>query len=177
MYWTDSAIDNIRRADLDGSNIEVLVSGLTNVFSIALDAGGGKMYWAEPGVDAIRRANLDGTSVENIVTGLPNPLGIAVDASAGQIYWTDTDITARRIQRANLDGTGLETLVTGLSVPNMIALAPLAVPEPSGPILAGCAAAGLLWFVRRQRGNGRFSALPRKAQSAATHEYMGAPAG
>ena len=38
MYWTDRGTDKIQRADLDGSNVEDLVtSGLSGPFGIALD--------------------------------------------------------------------------------------------------------------------------------------------
>ena len=37
MYWTDSEADKIQRANLDGSNVEDLVTtGLSNPFGIAL---------------------------------------------------------------------------------------------------------------------------------------------
>jgi len=44
MYWIQNGVDEIQRANLDGSNIEVLVTGLSIPTSIALDCAGGKMY-------------------------------------------------------------------------------------------------------------------------------------
>ena len=75
IYWTelywDSRPGTIQRADLDGSNPELLVTGLSAPWDIALDVTGGKVYWTEPGDEsgAISRANLDGTHIEVLVTG------------------------------------------------------------------------------------------------------------
>ena len=35
----------IRRADLDGSNVRDIVTGLDQIASLALDVAGGKIYW------------------------------------------------------------------------------------------------------------------------------------
>ena len=44
MYWTDEETGKIQRANLDGSGVEDLVaSGLSNPFGIALDVAGGRM--------------------------------------------------------------------------------------------------------------------------------------
>ena len=121
LYWTDSGTDRIQRANLDGSGVEDLVTGLRNPSGLALDAGAGKLYWADGGTDKIQRSNLNGSEVEDLVTtGLRNPSGLALDAAAGKLYWTDygTD----RIQRSNLDGTEVEELITGLHSPLGLAL-------------------------------------------------------
>ncbi len=82
MYWTDFSTAKIQRANLDGSSVEDLVTtGLSAPFGIALDVAAGKMYWPDAGTLKIQRANLDGTSVEDLVTGL-NPFGIALDVSS-----------------------------------------------------------------------------------------------
>ena len=123
MYWADGGLDRIQRADLDGGNVEDLVTtGLTTPRGIALDVAGGRMYWADYGTDKIQRADLNGNNVEDLVTtGLIDPSGIALDVSGGKMYWTDggTD----KIQRADLDGSNVEDLITtGLAIPTGIAL-------------------------------------------------------
>jgi DNA-binding beta-propeller fold protein YncE len=68
MYWTDSAIDKIQRANLDGSGVEDLISrGLSHPGDIALDVAGGKMYWTDAGSAKVQRANLDGSGVEDLI--------------------------------------------------------------------------------------------------------------
>ena len=123
MFWVDYGTDKIQRANLDGSNIEDLVTqGIIDPHGIALDVEGGKMYWADSVTHKIQRANLDGSNVEDLVTqGLRSPSGIALDVVGGKMYWTDSNTD--KIQRANLDGSNVEDLVTqGLSGPYGIAL-------------------------------------------------------
>ena len=83
MYWTDGSTDRIQRANLDGSNVENLVtSGLRQPEGLALDPAAGQMYWADSGTDKIQRANLDGSNVEALVTtALSAPTGLALDIS------------------------------------------------------------------------------------------------
>ena len=123
IYWTDAGTDKIQRANLDGSNVQDLVtSGLTSPNGIALDIAGGKMYWTDYGTEKIQRANLDGSNVQDLVTsGLTDPIGIALDIAGGKMYWTDYG--TEKIQRANLDGSNVQDLVTsGLSSPRGITL-------------------------------------------------------
>ena len=113
IYWTDEGTDKIQRADLDGSNVEDLVTtGLSRPIGLALDALNGKMYWAEYGSRKIQRADLDGSNVEDLVDIDPGqPVAIALDVSGGKVYWGDWP--GQRMQRANLDGSNVEDLVTG----------------------------------------------------------------
>ena len=117
LYWTDLSEDKIQRADLDGSNVEDLVtSGLDAPVGLALDVSAGKMYWTEWERNKIWRANLDGSNIEDLITSGRVPVWLALDVAGGKLYWTDwgTD----RIQRANLDGSNVEDLVTtGLNSP------------------------------------------------------------
>lgn len=130
IYWTEAGAGKIRRADLDGSNIQDLVTtGLTSPAGIALDLSAGKMYWADSGAGKIQRADLDGSNVEDLVSGLSKPYGIALDLGAGQMYWTNVGQSGQAdgtIQRANLDGSNVENfvLIPGLVDPRGIALDP-----------------------------------------------------
>jgi sugar lactone lactonase YvrE len=119
IYWTDQNPGDIRRANLDGTGQQTLVTGAGSPTQIALDVAGGKMYWTDQASN-ILRANLDGTGRETVVSGQPDPVGIALDVTVGKVYWTD--IGADDIRRANLDGTGQQTLVTGQPDPVSLAL-------------------------------------------------------
>ena len=130
MYWVDASRNGakIQRANLDGSQIEILVTRSLNIpRAIALDLARGKMYWMDPGTIRIQRANLDGSQVEDLVViGLDYPDGLALDLTGGKMYWTDWG--TNKIQRANFDGTRIEDLVTGLSDPVGLAL-DIVVPD------------------------------------------------
>ena len=127
IYWTDPEEGSIYRANLDGSNAEVLVTGLNYPLSLALDVGAGsQMYWTDPEEGSIYRANLDGSNVEALITGAVFPYGLALDVAGGQIYWTaiDPEGEAGSIYRANLDGSNVEALITGLEEAAVIVLGP-----------------------------------------------------
>lgn len=116
VYWADAGSNDIRRADLDGANIEILVTGINGVQGIALDLINGKMYWADFFPDVIQRASLDGSNVETLVsTGLSAPGNVALDITGGKMYWVDSGID--KIQRANLDGSSIEDIITGVDAP------------------------------------------------------------
>jgi cysteine-rich repeat protein len=113
MYWSFG--DSIQRANLDGSGVETLVTGLDRVPSIALDSTGGKMYWGDSGrppaplAAKIQRANLDGTSVEELVSGTAGGLALNLDPKSRKLYWVDD--VANELERANLDGSNIEVLI------------------------------------------------------------------
>ncbi|MCK4625382.1 MAG: PEP-CTERM sorting domain-containing protein [Phycisphaerae bacterium] len=160
MYWADNLTAPgggcIRRANLDGSDIEDIVTGLFYPLGIDLDLPAGKVYWTDVSSAKIQRANLDGSSVENLITaGLIWPNSIDLDVSGGKMYWTDgySNAPTHKIQRADLDGSNVEDLITeGLGYPNDIAFA---IPEPATLSLL---ALGGLAMVRRRR----FDAAHRK---------------
>ena len=129
IYWTDVGRGEIQRTNLNGSNIETLITGSESPAGLALDMDGGKIYWTEYWTDAspnasstgkIQRTDLDGSNTKTLITGLENPFSIALDVERGRIYWTD--IGTASIQRANLDGSNTETLITGTGDPTGIAL-------------------------------------------------------
>ena len=111
LYWTEKTSNTtgkIRRANLDGRNVQ-LVKELKSVpHGIALDAAGRKLYWTASS-GKIKRANLNGSGSENVVPGgLESPKGLALDVSGGKVYWTEMP---GRIRRANLDGSNVEGVV------------------------------------------------------------------
>ena len=116
IYWTELGAGKIKRADLNGTNDEALVTeNLVQPRGIALDISAGKMYWTDHGTGRIQQADLDGGNVEDLVTIQPGvPWGIALDVSADKMYWTSRWQAARqkKVQRADLDGGNVEDLVT-----------------------------------------------------------------
>ena len=122
LYWTEKTGDStgrIRRANLDGRNVQ-LVKNLTSVpHGIALDAAEGKIYltnaWGK-----IQRLNVDGSNFQpNLITDLERPKGLALDVSGGQVYWTEM---SGRIRRANLDGSNIQDIPAGSGTPMNIAI-------------------------------------------------------
>ena len=79
MYFTGGGI---HRANLDGSDQEILVRNNPNPIGIALDVAGGKMYWTNIFPGDIRRANLDGSGEEILIKGLSVSPSVALDLGA-----------------------------------------------------------------------------------------------
>ncbi len=121
IYWVDADRGILYRANLDGSEIEQIRTGLGEPYNIALDVSNSKVYWIEYGSGKIRRANLDGSSVEDLRTGLDRPARIRLDVSGGKMYWLETG--SDKIRRANLNGSGIEDLVnTGSQIDGDLAI-------------------------------------------------------
>ncbi|MFM9997244.1 MAG: PQQ-binding-like beta-propeller repeat protein [Phycisphaerales bacterium] len=113
MYWCDVTNFAIRRAKLDGSDVQDLVtSGLQFPSVIKVDPASGKVYWGDQLAEGIERADLDGQNREPVVSTAFHR-GIALDMVNGKIYWS-RDITMFRgdVRRANLDGSGQEIVVS-----------------------------------------------------------------
>ena len=83
MYWTDIGSSKIQRANLDGSELENLLTSpvVFTPVGIALDLAECHIYWTESTLAdfMILRADLDGSNVELLVTDLVSPSGIALD--------------------------------------------------------------------------------------------------
>ena len=108
MYWSEWV--NIRRSNLDGTNSETLVTGLTRANGLDLDLENGKIYWTELGTQKIQRSNLDGSEIEDLLNS-EQPISIALDVTNNKMYWTDWQVDNHKIVRANLDGTDQEVVL------------------------------------------------------------------
>lgn len=127
VYWTTTRIGqgcSIRRANLDGTAEEVLISsapnGVQNLRGIALDLQHQRMFWSDLGAGVIRSATLDGANPLDILTGLAGPIGVALDVPGGKVYWCEAN--GHVIKRANLDGSSPSTVVSGIGSPQYLAV-------------------------------------------------------
>ncbi|MGN6533643.1 MAG: DUF5050 domain-containing protein [Ginsengibacter sp.] len=115
IYFTDFAnTDNgkIWRMNLDGSNMEALVSGITDPYSIVINLAGGKIYWADDAGN-VSRANLDGSQLErefiHIADGQMR--GIAYSSKTDIIYFYEVD--NEDLYTAKSNGTGVAKIIQG----------------------------------------------------------------
>ena len=125
LYWTEKTGNHtgrIRRANLDGSNVQ-LVKDLTSVpLDLVLDAAGGKLYlinaWGK-----IQRLNVDGSNFQpNLITGLEAPMHLTLDTAGGKVYWTEqTGDRTGKIRSADLDGSNVQLVKDLTSVPHGLA--------------------------------------------------------
>lgn len=124
IYWTDDETQMIRRAYLNGSEQEDLIS--TEVHhpdGIAIDWIARNLYWTDTGTDRIEVSRLNGTSRKILITeNLDEPRAIVVDPVGGYMYWTDWGSNPM-IERAELDGTERISIInTSLDWPNGLAI-------------------------------------------------------
>ena len=116
IYWTES--DKIRRANLNGTNVENVLTNDDLIRDIALDLQNHKIYWIGQG-HSIKRANLDGTGIETIynpqvlnadkVERIHSPVTITLDTSAKKIYWGNM-WAPWGMTRADFDGSNIEDI-------------------------------------------------------------------
>ena len=128
IYWTDAGTDKIQCANLDGSNVQDLITRphrLGDPHGIASDIATGKIYWTDAGTDKIQCANLDGSNVQDLIyiKDVRSPMSITLDVAAGKMYWIQTFALSSEIWRANLNGSGQQRILrTTLDSLNGIAL-------------------------------------------------------
>ncbi|HTQ18372.1 3-hydroxyacyl-CoA dehydrogenase [Mycobacterium sp.] len=130
LYWCDREGMRLMRANLDGSNIEVLSDTSQGdtppgpdatkwCVGVAIDTDRGKVYWTQKGPDnagkgRIFRAGVeipDGQTASNradielLYDGLPEPIDLELDVNNRVMYWTDRGNPPRgnTVNRAPMD--------------------------------------------------------------------------
>ena len=127
IYWTEAG--RIRRANLDGTNRQNVVTGLGTPASLSISSAPVEVlipqsqrppiYWQT----AAGLQHLTGATVDNFAQAVQNATGIAVDAAAGKVYWTEqTGSRSGRIRSANLNGANVRLVKELTSVPMGIAV-------------------------------------------------------
>lgn len=139
VYWTShrnptrmDAVRKIQRANLDGSNVEDLITVSREGYfrGIAIDSDAETMYWTEVDFDldtaSIWRSDLDGSEAEKILNYGPSrwPSRIELDPLDKKIYWIENKEEA--IKRANLDGSNVEIVIDQNSIFSDLAVDPIA---------------------------------------------------
>uniref|UniRef100_A0A8C8VMN7 Nidogen 2 n=1 Tax=Pelusios castaneus TaxID=367368 RepID=A0A8C8VMN7_9SAUR len=119
MFWTDSGLDKIERARLDGSERRVLFDAdLVNPRAIAVDAVRGNLYWTDWNREApkIETSTVDGANRRILVNkdiGLPN--GLTFDPFSKLICWADAG--TKKLECTLPDGTGRRVVQNNLNYP------------------------------------------------------------
>ena len=113
LYWTEQISKmsgKVQRANLDGSNVQLVKKLTSTPRGMALDAVNRKLYltntWGK-----LQRMNLDGSNFQpNFITGLASPRQVVVDMVANKLYWTEEG----KLRRVDLDGGNIQDVVIGL---------------------------------------------------------------
>ena len=97
LYFTDRYADNIKRANLDGSNVEIVIKTKYPV-DLAIDYDKREIYWTARPDGAVFKASIDSTDIVDaslltpIVTGLTSPIGVDLDRVNKKCYCTEMSI-------------------------------------------------------------------------------------
>ncbi|XP_077180168.1 nidogen-2 isoform X2 [Paroedura picta] len=119
MFWTDSGLDKIESARLDGSERRVLfATDLVNPRAIAVDPIRGNLYWTDWNREApkIETSTVTGEHRRILVNqdiGLPN--GLTFDPFSKLICWADAG--TKKLECASPDGTGRRVIQNNLNYP------------------------------------------------------------
>ncbi|MBX3000633.1 MAG: SMP-30/gluconolactonase/LRE family protein [Caldilineaceae bacterium] len=107
LFWIDQAAHtvNLGRANLDGSNPQILRASPRDVRGIGLDADGGHFYFANE--QTVSRVNPDGSDLEILITRSAFVEALALDLVNGKLYWSEGG-SSPGIFRAALDGSNVE---------------------------------------------------------------------
>uniref|UniRef100_A0A8B9RNB7 Low density lipoprotein receptor-related protein 1Bb n=1 Tax=Astyanax mexicanus TaxID=7994 RepID=A0A8B9RNB7_ASTMX len=109
IYWADVKTQTIKRAFINGTSLETVISGdIQNCRGLALDWLSRNMYWlsSENEETQINVARLDGSLKTSVIHGIDKPKCLAVHPAKGKIYWTD----GNTINAANMDGSNRKVL-------------------------------------------------------------------
>ena len=76
IYFEDKRV--LKRANLDGSNVETVAETATRIYGIEIDNEADKVYWGGRDSKEIYRSDLDGSNLETLKTGLGSVRGMVL---------------------------------------------------------------------------------------------------
>jgi hypothetical protein len=114
VYFTDFSNNTIQGVNFDGTNLETIISGLSQPAGIDVDyiSNPNKIYFTEFTTNLVKRANLDGSDEETLVdssSGVSAAFHLTLDLNNNKIYWVNVNTD---IQKSDLDGNNVETIVS-----------------------------------------------------------------
>jgi sugar lactone lactonase YvrE len=112
LYWTNYSSGKIQRANIDGSQVQDVITGLTNPSGLAVDLPDQVIYWSEivPGspTSLIRRANLDGSNIQTLFSAGGAAYDMTFHSPTGKLYWTEYP---GKIRRSDPDGSNSQDII------------------------------------------------------------------
>jgi DNA-binding beta-propeller fold protein YncE len=119
VYFTDRYANDIKRANLDGGDVEVIVRNTEYPVDLALDFDNRVAYWTARQAGGLYSTGMDesetdGASLSPIITGLHAPIGVTLDRENGRLFYTDviTSSQSGGIWVADLAGSHAEQIAT-----------------------------------------------------------------
>ncbi|XP_078343227.1 uncharacterized protein LOC144628967 isoform X2 [Oculina patagonica] len=112
IFWSDVTELNIKRANIDGSNITVIHNNIGVCEGLAVEWNSSQLYWTDTTNGTLSVSDFQGNNKSILVSSnLDEPRGIVIDTNCGLMFWTDSGQTPK-IERASLSGTQRVAIVT-----------------------------------------------------------------
>ena len=119
LYFTDRYANNIKRANLDGTDVEVVVKETEYPVDLAIDFESRLIYWTAREAGGVYRANVDGNDIDGaslipIITGISAPIGVTIDRKNNKLYYTEVIISppSGHIWESDMDGSNAKKIAT-----------------------------------------------------------------
>uniref|UniRef100_A0A6Q2Z9A5 Low-density lipoprotein receptor-related protein 2 n=1 Tax=Esox lucius TaxID=8010 RepID=A0A6Q2Z9A5_ESOLU len=107
----------IRNLTTDGTQLSVVLQGLTDAVALDFDHYEKRLYWLDAGLGQIERMRFDGSERETIVNdNLVGAEGLALDWVGRKLYWVESYYGALHV--SELDGRFQKKLLSGCMGPN-----------------------------------------------------------
>ncbi len=115
LYWAEAGTfvrgGKLQRSNLEGTQVEDIITRLFEPTGITIDPQDRKIYWAESEPCRIRSANYDGSNIKTLMTGAytnrnDNYWDLTFDEPTRKLYF----ISYAAIARCDRDGSNLEQL-------------------------------------------------------------------
>ncbi|XP_063064253.1 low-density lipoprotein receptor-related protein 1 isoform X3 [Engraulis encrasicolus] len=116
IYWSDVRTQTIKRAFINGTGVETVVSAdLPNAQGLAVDWVSRNLFWTsyDANKKQINVARLDGSFKNAVIQGLDKPHCLVLHPILGKLYWTD----GNTINMANMDGTNKTVMFSDEKAP------------------------------------------------------------
>ena len=119
VYFSDRYANNIKRANLDGTEVKIVVKDTDYPVDLVIDYNTRLLYWTARKAGAIYRTDVDGndvdgTSLTPVVTGIQSPIGVTIDRENDKLYYTEVIFSTQsgHIWKSDMDGTNARKIVT-----------------------------------------------------------------
>jgi sugar lactone lactonase YvrE len=119
LYFSDRYANNIKRANLDGTDVEVVVKDTRYPVDLLIGFETRTLYWTARDTGGVYRTgvdqnDVDGASLTPIVTGLSNPIGITMDPKKRKLYYTECFLadSSGVIWESEMDGADASKVAT-----------------------------------------------------------------
>ncbi|MDW3212033.1 MAG: PKD domain-containing protein [Reichenbachiella sp.] len=114
LYFTDEDNGTLSKANVDGSDIEVVVSGLSEPRAVALDVANQMAYVTDRGTNEIVAVDLSDNSKSTLYDNASDGLGelpVGIAYYDGNLYVTCVEIGAEAVWKGNVDGSGITRII------------------------------------------------------------------